>query len=229
MSRPPLPDAEHHRRPRRRRSCRSHLHSHHRGGRAPARRPREGCQCRRVLHQVPPRPQAPPPTAVDDATGFLHWIREHTLDNADGWLTEAADFGRVFVTGDSDGSTIAHHLTMHAGLAMPNLTGACGMMCNRAIDCTERLFTMDKPMELTARPQSKCGVDMQERRLLRCRAAETRNRPDPAEQKSGTVSFPRPYPVATWRRVGPICSHGTVVRYRRGSASRICGTDLVPS
>lgn len=78
-------------------------------------------------------------------------------------------------------------------------------------------------------PQSKCGVDMQERRLLRCRAAETRNRPDPAEQKSGTVSFPRPYPVATWRRVGPICSHGTVVRYRRGSASRICGTDLVPS
>ena len=64
--------------------------------------------------------------------------------------------------------------------------------------------------------QSKCGVDMQERRLLRCRAAETRNRPDPAEQKSGTVSFPRPYPMATWRRVGPICSHGTVVRYRRG-------------
>lgn len=78
-------------------------------------------------------------------------------------------------------------------------------------------------------PQSKCGVDMQERRLLRCRAAETRNRPDPAEQKSGTVSFPRPYPMATWPRVGPICSHGTVVRYRRGSASRICGTDLVPS
>lgn len=155
MSRPPLPDAEHHRRPRRRRSCRSHLHSHHRGGRAPARRPREGCQCRRVLHQVPPRPQAPPPTAVDDATGFLHWIREHTLDNADGWLTEAADFGRVFVTGDSDGSTIAHHLTMHAGLAMPNLTGACGMMCNRAIDCTERLFTMDKPMELTASERRK--------------------------------------------------------------------------
>lgn len=57
------------------------------------------------------------PTAVDDGVGFLRWLREQSVAAADGWLTEAADFGRVFVTGDSAGGTIAHHLAVRAGLA----------------------------------------------------------------------------------------------------------------
>jgi len=61
------------------------------------------------------------PTAVDDGVGFLRWLRaQSTMDAAaaaDGWLTEAADFGRVFVTGDSAGGNIAHHLAVRAGLS----------------------------------------------------------------------------------------------------------------
>ncbi|XP_040382034.1 probable carboxylesterase 15 [Oryza brachyantha] len=68
------------------------------------------------------------PAAVDDAAGFLHWLREQSVDAAGGgdggWLIEAADFGRVFVTGDSAGGTIAHHLAVRAGTAASNLAGA---------------------------------------------------------------------------------------------------------
>ncbi|RCV09587.1 hypothetical protein SETIT_2G041500v2 [Setaria italica] len=56
------------------------------------------------------------PAAVDDAGGFLRWLREQSANAADddSWLAEAADFGRVFVTGDSAGGTIAHHLAVRA-------------------------------------------------------------------------------------------------------------------
>ena len=61
------------------------------------------------------------PAAVDDGAGFLRWLREQSASpaaaGADAWLAEAADFGRVFVTGDSAGGTIAHHLAVRAGLA----------------------------------------------------------------------------------------------------------------
>ncbi|KAG0537010.1 hypothetical protein BDA96_03G110800 [Sorghum bicolor] len=60
------------------------------------------------------------PAAVDDGVGFLRWHHaQSTMDAAaaDGWLTEAADFGRVFVTGDSAGGNIAHHLAVRAGPA----------------------------------------------------------------------------------------------------------------
>jgi acetyl esterase/lipase len=57
------------------------------------------------------------PAAVEDGAGFMRWLREQCVDSAaaDAWLTEAADFGRVFVTGDSAGGTIAHHLAVRAG------------------------------------------------------------------------------------------------------------------
>ena len=59
------------------------------------------------------------PVAIDDGAGFLRWLREQSANPAaaDAWLAEAADFGRVFVTGDSAGGTIAHHLAARAGLA----------------------------------------------------------------------------------------------------------------
>ncbi|KAI4982074.1 hypothetical protein ZWY2020_022566 [Hordeum vulgare] len=57
------------------------------------------------------------PAALDDAAGFLEWLRERSVsaEGEDRWLTEAADFGRVFVTGDSAGGTLAHHLAVRAG------------------------------------------------------------------------------------------------------------------
>jgi acetyl esterase/lipase len=56
------------------------------------------------------------PAAFDDGAGFMRWLRDQSVAAADGWLAEAAaDFGRVFVTGDSAGGTIAHHLAVRAG------------------------------------------------------------------------------------------------------------------
>jgi acetyl esterase/lipase len=54
------------------------------------------------------------PAAVDDGVGFLRWLRDQSSAAADGWLAQAADFGRVFVTGDSAGGNIAHHLAVRA-------------------------------------------------------------------------------------------------------------------
>ncbi|OEL27526.1 putative carboxylesterase 15 [Dichanthelium oligosanthes] len=64
------------------------------------------------------------PTAFDDGAAFLRWLREQSVNPAaaDVWLTEAADFARVFVTGDSAGGTIAHHLAVRAGLARATAT-----------------------------------------------------------------------------------------------------------
>ncbi|KAJ1287838.1 hypothetical protein BS78_02G041600 [Paspalum vaginatum] len=61
------------------------------------------------------------PAAFDDGAGFMRWLRDQSVvgdaDAADAWLTEAADFGRVFVTGDSAGGTITHHLAVRAAAA----------------------------------------------------------------------------------------------------------------
>lgn len=59
------------------------------------------------------------PAALDDAEGFLKWLSDQSVNAApaDCWLAEAADFSRVFVTGDSAGGTLAHHLAVRAGSA----------------------------------------------------------------------------------------------------------------
>ncbi|WVZ61988.1 hypothetical protein U9M48_011790 [Paspalum notatum var. saurae] len=58
------------------------------------------------------------PAAFDDGAGFMCWLRDQSVGAAaDAWLTEAADFGRVFVTGDSAGGTITHHLAVRAAAA----------------------------------------------------------------------------------------------------------------
>ncbi|CAL5076742.1 unnamed protein product [Urochloa decumbens] len=53
------------------------------------------------------------PAAFEDGAAFLRWLRDQAA--ADSWLADAADFSRVFVTGDSAGGTIAHHLAVRAG------------------------------------------------------------------------------------------------------------------
>jgi len=60
------------------------------------------------------------PAAVDDGAGFQLWLHEQSTNPSATetcWLAEAADFGRVFVTGDSAGNTIAHHLAVRGCLA----------------------------------------------------------------------------------------------------------------
>ncbi|KQK20796.1 probable carboxylesterase 15 [Brachypodium distachyon] len=69
-------------------------------------------------------PEHPLPAALYDAAALLTWLSAQQLhssaaagdDNADTWsLAEVADFGRVFVTGDSAGGTLAHHLAVSSG------------------------------------------------------------------------------------------------------------------
>jgi acetyl esterase/lipase len=56
------------------------------------------------------------PAAIDDAAAALLWLASQAGGD-DPWLTEAADFTRVFVSGDSAGGTIAHHLAVRFGSA----------------------------------------------------------------------------------------------------------------
>uniref|UniRef100_A0A0D9WVT3 Alpha/beta hydrolase fold-3 domain-containing protein n=1 Tax=Leersia perrieri TaxID=77586 RepID=A0A0D9WVT3_9ORYZ len=54
------------------------------------------------------------PAAVDDAAAFLNWLADGEQFPTAAWLSDAADFRRVFVAGDSAGGTIAHHLAVRA-------------------------------------------------------------------------------------------------------------------
>lgn len=60
-------------------------------------------------------PEHPLPAGLDDAATVLRWVRDQAaavaeeLPDADPWLAELADFGRVFVAGDSAGGGVVHH------------------------------------------------------------------------------------------------------------------------
>ncbi|KAM3366242.1 hypothetical protein ACQJBY_015608 [Aegilops geniculata] len=57
------------------------------------------------------------PAAIDDGAAALLWLASQAGPAGDTWLTEAADFNRVFISGDSAGGTIAHHLAVRFGSA----------------------------------------------------------------------------------------------------------------
>ncbi|KAJ7967434.1 Alpha/Beta hydrolase fold protein [Quillaja saponaria] len=57
------------------------------------------------------------PIAYDDSWAALQWIATHS--NGEGpepWINQYADLGRVFLMGESAGATIAHHVTVRAGV-----------------------------------------------------------------------------------------------------------------
>ncbi|XP_020170116.1 strigolactones hydrolase CXE15 [Aegilops tauschii subsp. strangulata] len=57
------------------------------------------------------------PAAHHDAETVLSWLHRHAVAGsaADAWLAESADFGRVFVWGDSSGGNISHHIAVRYG------------------------------------------------------------------------------------------------------------------
>ncbi|KAL6647013.1 hypothetical protein ACP70R_014450 [Stipagrostis hirtigluma subsp. patula] len=57
------------------------------------------------------------PAAIDDGASALLWLAAQAREGGDPWVAEAADFGRVFVSGDSAGGNIAHHLAVRFGTA----------------------------------------------------------------------------------------------------------------
>ncbi|KAJ6829392.1 putative carboxylesterase 15 isoform X3 [Iris pallida] len=55
------------------------------------------------------------PAAIDDAALAVEWLRDRAA--SDEWVADAADLGSVFISGDSAGGTIAHHLAVKFGSA----------------------------------------------------------------------------------------------------------------
>uniref|UniRef100_A0A0E0MMP6 Uncharacterized protein n=1 Tax=Oryza punctata TaxID=4537 RepID=A0A0E0MMP6_ORYPU len=84
---------------------------------------------------------------VRDANAIVLSTRAHSVDDGDGCLTEAADFGRMFVIGDSVVGTVMHHLTVRTRSATSNLAGVGSMPCDRTVDYVEQLSAMGKLVE----------------------------------------------------------------------------------
>ncbi|POO03094.1 Arylacetamide deacetylase [Trema orientale] len=62
-------------------------------------------------------PEHPLPAAYDDAWEAAQWAVAHfDGDGPEAWLNDHADFGRVFVAGDSAGANIAHYVVRRAGV-----------------------------------------------------------------------------------------------------------------
>ncbi|GJN07699.1 hypothetical protein PR202_ga25551 [Eleusine coracana subsp. coracana] len=66
------------------------------------------------------------PAAINDAAAAVSWLRGQNqlgLDTgAHSWLTESANFTRVFVTGESSGANMAHHVAVMHGSGLLDLS-----------------------------------------------------------------------------------------------------------
>ncbi|KAJ4724668.1 Alpha/beta-Hydrolases superfamily protein [Melia azedarach] len=62
------------------------------------------------------------PAAIEDGYTAVKWLQSQAVaDEPDTWLTEVADFGRVFISGDSAGGNIAHNLAVRLGAGSSEL------------------------------------------------------------------------------------------------------------
>ncbi|XP_068669737.1 carboxylesterase 15-like [Aristolochia californica] len=62
------------------------------------------------------------PAALHDSFEALKWLQAQAVaEEMDVWLTDVADFGRVFISGDSAGGSIAHYLAVRLGAGSPEL------------------------------------------------------------------------------------------------------------
>ncbi|KAK1560656.1 hypothetical protein Q3G72_029302 [Acer saccharum] len=72
-------------------------------------------------------PDRPIPACYDDSWTALQWVASHVGGNGpEPWLNNHADFGRVFIGGDSAGGNISHTLAFRVGsIGLPgvNLDG----------------------------------------------------------------------------------------------------------
>ncbi|KAG9445218.1 hypothetical protein H6P81_016558 [Aristolochia fimbriata] len=63
------------------------------------------------------------PAALHDAFAAVEWLREQAAaEEPDAWLDGVADYGRVFISGDSAGGNIAHYLAVRLGAGSPAVT-----------------------------------------------------------------------------------------------------------
>ncbi|KAK7342076.1 hypothetical protein VNO80_25019 [Phaseolus coccineus] len=62
------------------------------------------------------------PDAIEDGFTAVKWLQAQAVSKEpDPWLSHVADFGRVFISGDSAGGNIAHHLAAGLGFGSPKL------------------------------------------------------------------------------------------------------------
>ena len=62
------------------------------------------------------------PAAIEDGYKAVKWLQAQAIaDEPDTWLSDVADFSRVFISGDSAGGNIAHHLAVQLGSGSPEL------------------------------------------------------------------------------------------------------------
>jgi acetyl esterase/lipase len=67
-------------------------------------------------------PESRLPAAIEDGFMAVKWLQAQAVsDEPDPWLTEVADFGNVFISGDSAGGNIAHNLAVRLGSGSPEL------------------------------------------------------------------------------------------------------------
>lgn len=67
-------------------------------------------------------PEVRLPAAIEDGYAAVKWLQVQAASaNPDIWLTDVADFGNVFVSGDSSGGNIAHNLAVRFGLGSAEL------------------------------------------------------------------------------------------------------------
>jgi acetyl esterase/lipase len=60
-------------------------------------------------------PEHPVPSAYADSWEALAWVVSHHSGGDEPWLTDHADFSRLYLGGDSAGANIAHHMAMRVG------------------------------------------------------------------------------------------------------------------
>ncbi|XP_074367320.1 putative carboxylesterase 13 [Apium graveolens] len=61
-------------------------------------------------------PENPIPACYDDSWEVFKWVASHgSGSGSDPWLTNDADFNRVFVAGDSAGANIGHDIVSRVG------------------------------------------------------------------------------------------------------------------
>ncbi|KAK4849119.1 hypothetical protein QYF36_021074 [Acer negundo] len=69
-------------------------------------------------------PEHPLPIAYNDSWTGLEWVATHSNRlGSDPWLNDHADFGRVFLGGESVGANIAYFVAVRAGSTIMGLAG----------------------------------------------------------------------------------------------------------
>ncbi|EOA37582.1 hypothetical protein CARUB_v10011932mg [Capsella rubella] len=77
----------------------------------------KSANCLAVSVQYRRAPEHPVPAAYEDVWSAIQWTFSHANGSGgpEDWINKHADFGRVFLAGDSAGGNISHHLAMKAG------------------------------------------------------------------------------------------------------------------